>query len=561
MKDDDNPAGEADDLELGSYQAAAKSCRDRVKTMVIECQRTNEKFTDPDFDIEQDLYRRDENLYLSGLGTRSSADDDGRLDQSPGMDSLGRREHPGQDIPANEWQLARHPGSVHRVPWIFGKLLLKEGDRYGEKPVDSGKAAAVPVVRASAQPGNPIVQKDDRDGRNRAKSEPPAAPADDVSAQANNSAKCSSDQGATFVASQFSSADVIQGNGGNCWWMSGVAAICSEHHVTLLKKLCVARNVDCGVYGFVFYRDGEWIETVVDDNLYVSALDWGSFMLVGRDSSGKPRRSWRDSWQTGSDALWFGRCSDDRQFWLPLLEKAYAKVHGDYKALDGGVVGEALKDLTGGVSTWLYTSRIRDTEALWRELSASKTEFVFAANHFRGTVADLRGLTFQHAYCIEDALARPSKDGKSEVRLVRLRNPCGSRDSIGDGVWEGAWSDRSKEWTAYWIDNLAREFGDDGVFYMTFDDMLANFQSLDRCRLLPSEIWKHSSRWIQVRVPWAEAHLRTRFTFTLKSPCEVIIVLSQLDTRYFKGLEGKYGFSLDFIVHVIQADGKRHYVG
>lgn len=33
----------------------------------------------------------------------------------------------------------------------------------------------------------------------------------------------------------------------------------------------------------------------------------------------------------------------------PLLEKAYAKLHGDYASLTSGHVGEAMEDLTGCV--------------------------------------------------------------------------------------------------------------------------------------------------------------------------------------------------------------------
>lgn len=41
----------------------------------------------------------------------------------------------------------------------------------------------------------------------------------------------------------------------------------------------------------------------------------------------------------GSKALYFASCADQNETWLPLLEKAYAKFHGDYSALSGGFTG------------------------------------------------------------------------------------------------------------------------------------------------------------------------------------------------------------------------------
>jgi hypothetical protein len=43
----------------------------------------------------------------------------------------------------------------------------------------------------------------------------------------------------------------------------------------------------------------------------------------------------------------FARNKDKNEFWMSLLEKAYAKMHGCYEALDAGSMDDALVDLTG----------------------------------------------------------------------------------------------------------------------------------------------------------------------------------------------------------------------
>lgn len=41
-----------------------------------------------------------------------------------------------------------------------------------------------------------------------------------------------------------------------------------------IEKLCVKCDECVGVYGFVFYCDGEWVFEIVDDFLFLIKLDY-----------------------------------------------------------------------------------------------------------------------------------------------------------------------------------------------------------------------------------------------------------------------------------------------
>ena len=34
--------------------------------------------------------------------------------------------------------------------------------------------------------------------------------------------------------------------------------------------------IGIGIYGFVFFRDGEWVYSIVDDKLYLTSPNWDS---------------------------------------------------------------------------------------------------------------------------------------------------------------------------------------------------------------------------------------------------------------------------------------------
>lgn len=119
--------------------------------------------------------------------------------------------------------------------------------------------------------------------------------------------------------------------------------------------------------------------------------------------------------QTGSRALYFAQCSDPNETWLPLLEKAYAKAHGDYSAIDGGFVGEGIEDLTGGVTTELFSTDILDKNKFWQELLQVNKEFLFGCGQMGGSYGERKGIQEKHAYSIMEAR---EIDGQ---RLLKLR--------------------------------------------------------------------------------------------------------------------------------------------
>lgn len=346
-----------------SYQAAADECRARVKRIVRECRRTNEKFTDPEFDIgflgNKNCLEGLMFFYEDPVTTSTSKVGPSRLGDALSTlveaDVLMQNGAPFDF--ANTVKLltsnndddddSSGPGSVHRVDWIF------------ENP--------------------------------------------------------------KFEIDGFQSSDVVQGSSGDCWFIAALATICNNPG--LINRVCVEKDEECGVYGFVFYRDGEWIWTVVDDNLYLTHKDFDAVHGDRYDPTGIEEKKYRKNHMTGSDALYFASCADQNETWLPLLEKAYAKVHGDYDAICGGISGEAVEDLTGGVTSKILTDRVLSKDHLWSELLQANNQFLFSASS-PGSFGDgsyaRRGLALSHAYSVIKAVDAEDEEGKNH-RLVLIR--------------------------------------------------------------------------------------------------------------------------------------------
>ncbi|KAK4177867.1 putative calpain-1 catalytic subunit [Triangularia setosa] len=514
-----------------SYEEAAALCRAKVKKIVEECKRVNQKYRDPHFDLEWDLKTRTRDCLESLSNNKadypeyfSSDDDEPRPPGPPGPGPL--------------------PGWNPRGRQREGKSRKKTKKNRGDDESEVGREIDSADESDHVRGAQTWYQKGSRKKAAEVRAESPAPKL------CPRSVKRVGDifEDPKFFIKGPTADDVRQGRDGDCWLL---AAICTlSNKPGLIERVCVARDENVGVYGFVFNRDGEWFSEIIDDKLYLIKQDYDELIVDG--SINVERRLWDDienrtdpeeifrrTYQSGSGALYFAQCENPNETWLPLLEKAYAKAHGDYQAIDGGFTAEGIEDLTGGVTSELHATDILDKDAFWNnELMKVNQDFLFGCStgHMARGYGSRRGIVERHAYSVMRAV---EIDG---VRLVMLKNPWGK------GEWRGAWSDGSKEWTPEWLTKLNHKFGDDGSFWMSYKDLLRKYQRFERTRLFGPD-WKITSIWTTLDVPWSPQYHHTKFAFTLERSGPVVLVLAQLDERYFRGLEGRYEFLLGFRVH------------
>ena len=120
--------------------------------------------------------------------------------------------------------------------------------------------------------------------------------------------------------------DLEQGSLRNCWLLAAVVAVaCVPDYIERIvpHDQTFEEEYYAGIFRFRFWRFGEWIEVVVDDQLPVHEHD---------------------------NTLYFSKNNNcQHEMFVPLLEKAYAKLNMCYEFLNVGNGADALVDLIGGV--------------------------------------------------------------------------------------------------------------------------------------------------------------------------------------------------------------------
>ncbi|XP_039143168.1 calpain-type cysteine protease ADL1 [Dioscorea cayenensis subsp. rotundata] len=259
-----------------------------------------------------------------------------------------------------------------------------------------------------------------------------------------------------LFSGSINSSDVCQGRLGDCWFLSAVAVLTE---VSRISEIIITPEFnEEGIYTVRFCIQGDWVPVVVDD--------W-----IPCESLGKPA---------------FATSRNGNELWVSILEKAYAKLHGSYEALEGGLVQDALVDLTGGAGEEID---MRSSQAqidlasgrLWSQLLHFKREgFLLGAGSPSGSDVHVSssGIVQGHAYSL---LQVREVDGH---KLVQIRNPWAN-----EVEWNGPWSDSSPEWTDRMKHKLKHvPQSKDGIFWMSWQDFQIHFRSIYICRVYPPEM-------------------------------------------------------------------------
>lgn len=182
---------------------------------------------------------------------------------------------------------------------------------------------------------------------------------------------------------------------------------------------------------------------------------------------------------------------------------------------------EAIEDLTGGVTTELFTTDILNKNKFWsEEVMKVNEDFLFSCA--TGTFDRWQGSDLASAYGARENIVRMHAYSIMEAREVKGNRLLKVRNPWGEGEWRGAWSDRSEQWTPEWMELLNHRFGDDGQFWISYEDLLREYSSFDRTRLFGSD-WQITQQWLTVDVPWSADYNKTKFSVTLTKRSPVVI--------------------------------------
>jgi len=202
--------------------------------------------------------------------------------------------------------------------------------------------------------------------------------------------------------------DPLQGQVGDCYFVSSLSAVAQAHPEILEKNMKTNRD---GTYTVTFYQRPDMTKPAKPVQITVD----GDFPTKG-------------------GRLEYISARENRELWPLVYEKAYAQWKGSYDGIEAGMGSMALEALTGAKPSYFPITSDADPAKVFQQVkdACAGKGCVVALSQPVG--CDVKGMVDDHAYTL---LGTVEKDGQ---KLVKVRNPWGEHEVGNDGKDDGVFT-------------------------------------------------------------------------------------------------------------------------
>ena len=297
--------------------------------------------------------------------------------------------------------------------------------------------------------------------------------------------------------------DVIQGELGDCYFLSVLAAFAEDPNI-INKLVDPKEKCSNGFFTSNVVIHGEPVKIVVDDAFPVANDSKLAFAGINETSG---------------------------NIWPIILEKAWAKCNRSYEDIIPGNSADAFEFLSPApFNTYYHNADTRPTLFETITQANKKGYFVLAditetASTNLETLSKL-GLITNHAYTVINSAVLKKSNG-AEIKLLKMKNIWGTNEWVGD------WSDNSTKWTQEFKKEVGLEPKQDGIFWISYEDYLQFYTTTHICKIHPN----YDYTTTKIKSSKANNEPLNLSKVVVKQPGHGYFIVNQKNTRIYRNLK------------------------
>lgn len=349
-------------------------------------------------------------------------------------------------------------------------------------------------------------------------------------------------------ANQFSPGDIVQGKLGDCYFLSALSSIAVypkivaelfyfvdieklQEQILLGQEINFNNEEEISSY-IIELKVGDshdlCEEIILLNNFYKKYFDKLQMYFVKLRIHGEWTYLSLDPFFPTLQSQLIFATSASNDLWVPIIEKAWAKVLGGYYKTPLGSPAEGLLSLSNFPCTVCTHKNFEKSSELWRALPppVNKSEFVLSSiiqlKGKKSTMYSNLGLITNHCYGVLGYYE--VINSRKTYRLILLRNPHGTQN------YSGMFGDSDSIWASKELkEKVGFNIKDNGSFFMCFEDYFKLFDHT----FVSEQYFNYSNSYYKIK----KAKLKLNSLETLNS-CFLLTISShnsrpnqKIDTR------------------------------